>query len=59
MTKRRKLKICLLLHEKFTLQSMRILSACVKRFVRRLEDGENVQTHKLCFIVRFWAQVNI
>jgi len=46
MTKRRKLKICLLLHEKLSLQSMQMLCACVKRFMRRSEDGENVQTNK-------------
>jgi len=45
MTKRGKLKICLLLHKKLTLQSMPILGAFAKRFVRSSPDRENVQTY--------------
>ena len=41
MTKRSKLKICLLLHEKFRLQSMQILSACIKQFVRSRGRSEH------------------
>jgi len=41
-----KLKICLLLYEKLTLQSMQILSAYVKRFVRRSQDAKNKHTSR-------------